>query len=170
MKKSVKIISCVILVLLAIVAFVLMTQYYYAGLSSWNGRYYERVCYGVWCLTLAVFFGLIIGRIKPIWAKVPVGVLFSLAFTLTVFLSNNFWRYLSINSDLGWEEAVSYGTVLKWDALFINGTAWLRYPTVFIITSVLCSVIIFLTHPSVKQWYKSKAERLRSSLLPSDFV
>ena len=153
MKKVWKITKYTLLAILSLGAFFGMTYYYYTGGNNWFGRDLEKVCYGIWCLAFAVCFHDVEGGFKRLWTRIVSGITTSLLLTATVFLANNYWRYLSINCEFNWEYPIPYSTIMRWDILHTYGWGEFRYPMVFVIIFSICGLKIFFSHPKVKAIY-----------------
>lgn len=160
MKNFRKILKYVMLSALSVVAFILMTNYYYTGGDNWFGRDLEKACYGIWCFTFAVFFYDVVSKFRRLRTRIIAAITTSLLLTTIVFLANNFWRYLSINCEFNWEYPIPYGTLMKWDITHTYGWGEFRYPMVFIIIFVICGLKIFLSHPKIKAVYHGWNDKL----------
>lgn len=93
----------------------------------------EFICYSIWCIiNLKVSKGIIRKKYISIGVRNIILLCGAFVATLTVFLLNNFWHYLSFNSMFNWETPVAYWLFIKNDLLYTYYWGWIRYPCVYL--------------------------------------
>lgn len=103
---------------------------------------------GIWLLLTFVFFAKKLSTVKK---KLFLACPFSLLYTVLVFLSNNFFRFLLTNTCFGWKFVISYPLFLKWDITYVRGMGAFRYPLVFLLMLLLCVLVTVFSIPKVKK-------------------
>ncbi len=88
----------------------------------------ERVVYCIWAFGYLGLFRSAAGKRKSrIYILIRAGIV-SFAYTVQIFLVNNFWRYLCFNSFFGWERKVDYLYFTVKDITYAVGWGKYRYP------------------------------------------
>lgn len=150
MKIIIKIITF-LSAIFSLLTFTAVTRYYYMGGSGRYGGEYEEVFYAFLGLFFVFCFCIADNKLKTIPKKIAVCVAVSITYTLTVFLINNFWRYICINLSFNWEAPIPYVTFLGWDAMYTDSYGEYRYPILLIIMLILCGLKIFFSHTKTKE-------------------
>lgn len=98
----------------------------------------ERAVYCIWAI---IYFGLFrsaVGKRKSrIHIFIRAGIV-SFAYTVQIFLANNFWRYLCFNSFFGWERRTGYLYFTAKDITYTVGWGKYRYPFTLIAMFAVC--------------------------------
>jgi len=143
MKRSIKVLKLSLPAALSLAAFVFVTSYYFRENFCFEGPYFEKICYGVWCVSTGVYFSALAKRIKGVAVKLTAAFLTSGIFTAAVFFANNFWTYICFNGEYSFDYHVPYFAFLKQDILYNFADGEFRYPLVFAIMLAVCIFTVF---------------------------
>ena len=87
-------------------------------------------------------------RKSRIYILIRAGIV-SFAYTVQIFLVNNFWRYLCFNSFFGWERKVDYLYFTVKDITYAVGWGKYRYPFTLAAMFSICIAAVSYTHLDV---------------------
>lgn len=150
MKNFSKILLVSVLLVISVASFLMTTNYYEINDTFLYGNIPEWIVYAIWILTASVCFFVVANELEKAWTKISLGALTSFLVTVAVFITNNFWRCITVNLTFGEGDPITYWTVLNWDLNYTYGYGRYRYLLVFGITAIVCGITVLLAHLDAK--------------------
>lgn len=120
----------------------------------------ELIFYFFLFLCFGIFFRLLSRKLPSPKTRLTAGAAVSLLFCALIFLSNNYFRYLHLNSLFHWEFVFPYKVLLWRDLNYAAGLGEFRYPLVFAAMMLFCGLTVFFTLPKVKETLEDRLCRV----------
>ena len=143
MRKFLKVVKFIIVGALMVIPFTCLAYHLYYRQLDWHDGVFEKICYGIWFVGVAMFFYEIADKFKRVWSKIVAAVSTSLIYTGLVIAGNTLLKYICINNWFGWIDPIPYDAILKSDITLTYAWAWVRYPAVFLLMLVVCALKAF---------------------------